>query len=240
MPVPGASPCLLCATTLCLSARLASTVKVEQRDNFCYNLSRALKFPIRNSIVQGRNSRMRRFIYIVTPLILLLLCIGSINLLPHRGATTAESIAIQSTETAVAPGRDSEIVPAITLAATPLPTLTATASPPLLPTIPPEASIILLGPPSDSTFVAGNALSVYWTWPLPMVEGQQFALYWRADGAEQLLGTVTEPNLGRQYQFAIPATEPATATWFVRLEQIEPFRVLATSEARSIQIIGRR
>ncbi|MBP6469527.1 MAG: hypothetical protein KBE23_15705 [Chloroflexi bacterium] len=185
--------------------------------------------------------KVKRIIYTIMPLALLLLCLGMINLLPTRPTTETNAGGAEG-ETAVAANTSSAA-----LATLPPPTATPTAtplpSPTPLPTLPPEAAINLLGPPNGSVLSAAAPLSLYWTWPYPLRDDTAFAIYLTASGVEQKLGALGEPNLGDysyywQIQPADLAGLSADLTWQIRLESTLAPTPLLSSETRTVQLIG--
>jgi PKD repeat protein len=83
----------------------------------------------------------------------------------------------------------------------------------------------LLGPPRDSDIaLQGDNLLVFtWSWPLPLADGQRFAVYLRAGGRTYQIGAVRESHQSNQYQYKAPAgnvpAAPGDQFWLVRLEE---------------------
>lgn len=186
--------------------------------------------------------KVKRIIYTIMPLGLLLLCLGMINLLPTRPTPETNTGGSSEGATAVAAN-----TPSAALATLPPPSATPTAtplpSPTPLPTLPPDAAITLLGPPDGSVFSAAAPLSLYWTWPYPLRDDTTFAIYLTANGVEQKLGALGEPNLGDngyywQIQPADLAGLSADLTWQIRLESTLADTPLLTSETRAARLIG--
>lgn len=138
-------------------------------------------------------------------------------------------------------GRDVESPPvAIPVATTPTPTTVVSS-------LPPEATIQLLGPPADSSFRLDDRISFYWDWPLALEANQRFAVYLRAGSDEWLLGVVESNNLGSAFRLSARPTElvsqPTQYEWQVRLELLSATgdnrpQVLRESEIRSLILLG--
>ncbi|MEZ4512736.1 MAG: hypothetical protein R3C62_12735 [Chloroflexota bacterium] len=172
----------------------------------------------------------QRIVYILMPLLLLLLFLGLINLWP-------------ATETAVSPPTPA---PPPTLTTPPTPTTVATAetavSPPPTATSQPVSTlppgdITLLGPPAGSTFPVNTPITLFWQWPHPLTEGQQFNVYWQQDGQTRLLGQLDEPNFGNLYQFQTTPTTAGNTVWWVTLEISTIKSAQVESLQRSLSIL---
>lgn len=182
--------------------------------------------------------KARRVVYVFAPFVLLLLCVGSINIVPGLLTAVDER---QTTPISSAPPPASATTAsqsAITSTPTAQPTVQATATP--IPTIPADAIITLLGPPAGSTFAEAHLVTFYWSWPLPLTDGQQFVVYAANGGETYQLGTVAEPNLGTNYQLTVALGERLGGSgqfqWQTRLETAVSNLVLATSENRNIRL----
>jgi len=173
--------------------------------------------------------------------VLLLLCLGLINLLPDGQLAPANGADTVEMGTAVPPNTTPAALgtlppPSATPTETPMPTPTP------LPTLPPDAAITLLGPPDGSVVSAAAPLSLYWTWPYPLREDQYFAIYLAAADTEQFLGRLPEPNLGDGYYWQIPPAALSglgpDLTWEIRLQSTFADAPLLSSETRAVRLIG--
>ncbi|MCB8985532.1 MAG: hypothetical protein H6659_17030 [Ardenticatenaceae bacterium] len=187
--------------------------------------------------------KVKRIIYTVMPLTLLLLCLGLINLLPDQQAPAAGSGGqTDKGETAVTTADNTPSALATLAPPTAAPTITPTPAPTPLPTLPPDAAITLLGPPDGSVFSAAAPLSLYWTWPYPLREDEYFAIYLAAAGTEQFLGRVPEPNLGDGYFWQVPPAALSglgpELSWQIRLQSTLADAPLLASETRAVRLIG--
>jgi hypothetical protein len=186
--------------------------------------------------------KRRQTIYAVLPLLLLLLCLGLVNLLPDDlGGTTAvtpPSPIIPTSQNGGGPPLLALTTPAPP-SPTPTPTVTPTATP--LPTLPPEAQITLLGPPDGSVLPASAAISLFWTWPLALREGESLVVYLLLGDEERPLSPLIEPNMGRGYYWQLPPAELSSLgdefRWQVRLES-ETGPPLRLSETRAIRLLN--
>lgn len=196
-----------------------------------------------------KDTRMRQVftdkqvLYILLPLLLLLACLGLINLLatvegrveatPPLSTTAGGDGAIEATAVPDAPPA-TEADPSPNGSPTPPPTPTP------LPTIPANAAITLLGPPPEATFSLEDPVTFYWQWAAPLPEAYVFRLYLEAGDREISLGEVAEPNVGRGYRLRIDPGDylagSGTASWQVRLETAVAGRTLLSSEERTLQI----
>jgi len=193
-----------------------------------------------------RVGRKRQLLYILTPLFLLILCLGTINVAPAlvtiAGAdpvTPAPTVALAPTiaaEATVSPFSDFEqdTVPTATSLATPTEAI--------VPTIPPGVEIQLLGPPPGSAFRIGDTLSFYWQWSLPLAEDQSLALYLLVQDQELLLGRLDEANVGHSYRLHVPVGDSSGAAgkvqWQVRLESNHAKQWLVASEIRLLALLA--
>jgi PKD repeat protein len=104
----------------------------------------------------------------------------------------------------------------------------------------------LLEPAPDTSITAGlNYVILSWEWSDTLASDQHFVVYWSDGEQERVLGKVTQPLLGAQYQLRLlgsmlapaPTTASGRYNWLVRLENNEDGRTLTESEPRPIQII---
>ena len=188
-------------------------------------------------------SSLRRTLYILMPLIVLLFILAAINLLstpqtavssqPTSSPTTAATAVLPTlTPTSIPPTK-----PVQETAVLPTPTSqpTATATP-----FPSNSAITLLGPPADSRLIQENPIPFYWSWPHPLAESDFFVVYLRQEGTEIVLGSVSEPNLGQVYQLIATSPVRGEVSWFVRLESGETAVFLQESPVRPIRIVTNR
>ena len=186
--------------------------------------------------------KRRQAIYAVIPLLLLLLCLGLINLLP---GDLAEPTAVSALPTPIAQngqtGAQPTAAPATALPPSPTPTATPSPTPTPLPTLPPETQIVLLGPPDGSVLPAASPISLFWTWPLDLGEGQRFVVYLLVGAEERPLPPLSEPNMGSGYQQQIqPTTLDGLGDefrWLVRLESENGDAPLRASETRTFRLL---
>lgn len=158
------------------------------------------------------SSYWQRVVYILMPLILLLLFLGVIHL--WGGEETAVSIPPSPTPPATPTSPPTPTETATGKATTPLP-----PTPTNQPTIPlPAGDITLLGPPASSTFPINTIITLFWQWPYPLTDGQQFSVYWQQGEQIQLLGQITEPNFGDLFQLQTRPTIVGNAVWWVVLD----------------------
>ena len=194
-----------------------------------------------------RVGRKLRLLYILTPLFLLIVCLGTINLAPALvtvvGAgptlstpmvTLAKSNAAEDTAAVVSSHVKQESVAAPTRLPTPTPTV--------MPTAPPGAEIQLLGPPPGSAFRIGDTLSFYWQLSVPLAEDQTLAVYLLTQNQEHLLGRLSKANIGHSYRLHVVIDEATGVAgkvqWQVRLESTQPKQWLATSETRPLALLA--
>lgn len=193
-----------------------------------------------------RVGRKLQLLYILTPLGLLIVCLGAINLasalVMGAGADAAmptPMVALAATNTA-----EEAVVPpssGFEQEAAPAPTSLATPAPAIVPTIPPGAEIQLLGPPPGSAFRIGDTLSFYWQWSVPLAKDQSLAVYLLAQNQEYLLGRLDEPNVGQSYRLHVSIDDSTRAAgkvqWQVRLESNQAKQWLAASEIRPLALL---
>ncbi len=129
---------------------------------------------------------------------------------------------------------------AIPTTSTPIPVPTATAT--LIPTatIPPEATIHLLGPPEEALFRLTDTLSFYWQWPVPLAENQLFQVVLFTPNGQRILGQVLESNFGTQYNLHTVAHQTegteSSAQWQVQLISTNG-EILHRSASRNIRFL---
>ncbi|MFO7679865.1 MAG: hypothetical protein R6X34_07420 [Chloroflexota bacterium] len=187
-----------------------------------------------------RPSRRKRTLYILTPLVMLLLCCGLLNLLPRTpvsessNSTTDISLTAVPTTAALSP-------PQATETAVP-PTETPTATPIPLPVYPPTATITLLGPPNGSRVMAQDSITIYWTWMEPLTEDQYFGVYLQDESGESRVGRLEEANFGAGYRWQTAAQNLVDGSGdvqiIIKLETILSSTSLLTSEPRTLVILG--
>jgi hypothetical protein len=192
-----------------------------------------------------RWQRLKQKIYIVTPLFLLIFCLGLINFVPRwmgdrEPAESTASPVLSVSDDGRAPATTA--VPILSPSTTPPPTMTPSPTP--YPTLPAGAAITLLGPPHDGRFRAQDTISFYWDWPVPLLDDQFLAVYVRQDGQDIQLGTLDEPNLGQRYRIQVAGQTIATAAetnsvqWLVRLQSAAQSQTsLMESETRTLTIM---
>lgn len=102
--------------------------------------------------------------------------------------------------------------------------------------------IVLLGPPADSFFRMGDAVTFYWSSPEPLLSGHQYTVYLLSDGAQVALGSAVEANLGNGFQLpAVPGQsveEPGRLSWLIALEDQATGAIIGQSEVRVITLIA--
>ena len=191
-----------------------------------------------------RLSKRKRAMIIILPFILLLLCLGLLN-------AWAVTVAPQPTPTrmAASPTAVTTQSPALETVATDsvLPTLAPTAAPPPTttpipqPTLPPTATITLLGPPDQSRVMAEDSITVFWTWPLPLAEDQYFGIYLQEETGESRIGRIEESNFGTGYRWQTEAQyltdDGGEVSYLIKLETILSDTALISSELRTLFIL---
>lgn len=192
------------------------------------------------SMGTGNNRQVKRTIYVLTPLVLLLLLLAGINLIP-RWLSSASSEQTTAVSPATAPPRTQASVASATttVAPTTIASPTPSATPTAWPTMPPNGTLALLGPPSGSSLPATAAVTFYWQWSAPLIEGQRFVVYLLDEESERPLGVVTEPNLGTHYQLSVPLGDSVTTgayRWQIRLEHADPPYTYLSSATRALVI----
>ena len=193
--------------------------------------------------------RKRQQLYILAPFLLLVFCLGSLNVghwLISRPLETEVMVTTAVPYTTRTPILSLTNPPPTTTAV--LPTITPTPQP--LPTLytPPiysdDTIIQLLGPPTDSTFAAEATVSFYWQWPLALSEDQFFAVTLLTEDGVQIVGTVHEPNVGDHYRLHMRLEDvgrtAVSLQWQVTLSTTFTPQPLRTSETRSLQILESR
>lgn len=109
------------------------------------------------------------------------------------------------------------------------------------PTLIPSEVATLTGPPSESRFSLSSPLSFFWYPAQQIREDQAFALVIVGEGFEELVGLVSEPNLGTGYQVYILPEEfgfsAGNYSWQVRLLQQQGDILIGSSGPRSINFV---
>ncbi|NHZ72100.1 MAG: hypothetical protein GWP17_03330, partial [Aquificales bacterium] len=128
-----------------------------------------------------------------------------------------------------------------------LPTLAPTTTPPPTttsipqPTLPPTATITLLGPPDQSRITAQDTVTVYWTWPLPLAEDQYFGVYLQDETGETRIGRLEEANFGAGYRWQTEAQyltdDGGEVRYLIKLETILTDTPLIISEPRTLFVL---
>jgi hypothetical protein len=199
-----------------------------------------------SSTPSNRRSKRQRVLLIILPFILLLLCLGGLNLWARSVVSTtpaAPTKPIKQITTAV-PTNAPALQPINT--ETTVSTLVPTAVPPptsiLIPTLPPTATITLLGPPDQSRFMVEDNITVYWTWPLLLTEDQYFGVYLQEETEESRIGRLEEANFGTGYRWQTEAQyltdDGGEVSYLIKLETILANEPLITSEPRTIFILN--
>jgi len=201
-------------------------------------------------------SKRKRAILITLPFLLLLLCLGGLNIwarsvAPLPTATPEANKAETAVSTKFSTDIPTEPAPLKSVTPAPdneLPTLAATAVPPAevtlipQPTLPPTATIILLGPPDQSRFMAEDNITVYWTWPLPLAEDQYFGIYLQEETGDSRIGRLEEANFGTGYRWQTEAQyltdDGGEVSYLIKLETILTDTPLITSEPRALFILN--
>lgn len=208
-------------------------------------------------------SKHKRGILISLPFLLLLLCLGLLNV-------WARSVAIAPTVTPVATMMETAVSATLSAgisteppplkAITPqpesgLPTVTATPTLSMAevavssaevtlipqPTLPPTATITLLGPPNQSRFMAEDSITFYWTWPLPLAKDQYFGIYVQEETGDARIGRLEEANFGTGYRWQTAAQSLTTSggevNTLIKLETTFSDTPLSSSELRTLFIL---
>jgi hypothetical protein len=194
-----------------------------------------------------RLSKRKRAILISLPFLMLLLCLGLLNVWARSVAVspTATTLSTTTTSTTAVPTEPPALKPISTQ--TGLPTLAATAVPPATvtpippPTLPPTATITLLGPPDQSRIMAEDSITVYWTWPLPLAEDQYFGIYLQEETGDTRVGRLEAANFGTGYRWQSEARYlvdgGGEVSYLIKLETILSDEPLTTSEPRTLFIL---
>lgn len=203
-----------------------------------------------------RHSKHKRAFLMTLPFLLLLLCLGGLNIwarsvlqpLPAPTPITSkptptqnetETSALSITETAV----PTEKTPIAT--ETPPQTPVPTATPIILPTLPPTATLTLLGPPDQSRFMATDTITIYWTWPLPLAGDQYFGIYLQEETGESRIGRLEEANFGTGYRWQTAAQtlsdndgdDSSEVSYLIKLETTLSGNPLISSQPRTVFIL---
>lgn len=187
----------------------------------------------------NRKINRKRFLFSITPLIILLIAIIGINFLPMTEPVpqtpdpTGTAVSAHPTTAATTPTR-----PPI-LQATILPSPTPTSTP--RPTISSEAMITLLGPPNESSLPLNGRIAFYWHYSEPLLAGQELVLTLRQNDIVIATSTLNQPNIGAGYQIVIEMADVAeaeTADWQVHLQWADDKTPLLTSENRFIRLLS--
>lgn len=191
-------------------------------------------------------ANLPRWVYILAPFFILLLCLGLINFVPGWlvAVATPPTFSEQSvTEVREARSEATAVPPTAFSAPSATATATETSAPTIVPTptLPPDMIITLIGPPDNSSFRAVDTVSFYGHWPAELVDDQQMVLYIRLDGEEIPLDVLAEPNMGLAYRWLLnmgDLGETAVAVeWFIRLQSNTTGTILRESEIRTLQIL---
>lgn len=202
---------------------------------------------ILEDIVDTRVGRKQQLLYIVAPVFLLLICLGTINLAPALVRVTGTNPSIQAAEVASATSIGADASPVAALyppERKPVATrsLWPSPTPYIVPTVPPGAEIYLFGPPSNGAFTVGDTISFYWQWRLPLAEDQSLTVYLLTEDQELFLGRLAEPNVGTSYRLQVSTRDLAktadTIRWQVRLESQYVEESLLASEIRPLRLLA--
>lgn len=177
-----------------------------------------------------------RLVYTIAPFILLLAVLFILNWLPRFFAPAARSVTI----TAASPTRATSLPlnTAVSTSVSLSPESSATATTIPTPTLPPTATIQLLGPPQAAIFAPDTLVTFYWQWPLALAETHQLTAYLVRDGEELALGSLTEPNVGVSYRLQTDLKDYDLGEqlfWQVKLEDLNG-RSLRASELRLLVV----
>jgi hypothetical protein len=108
-------------------------------------------------------------------------------------------------------------------------------------TLLPSEVATLTGPPSESQFSLSSPLAFYWYSTRELAEDQAFALVIIGGENEEIVGLVSEPNLGSGYQVHIVPENFGFSTgeyyWQVRLLQREGDVLIDGSHQRLINFV---
>ena len=202
-------------------------------------------------------TELRRAVYILAPLFLLLAAIGLAALLPSpAGGRLAGEKATSPTAGATTPmpsglnaATSSLTAEVMSMAlATPwevmrTPTITSTS-----PVVSAEESvtrpvepIVILGPPHGSRFRADDPITFLWRWRNSLEEGQRFVVYLSDGEQSTLLGSIDEPNFGEDYRLEgrLPDSVGGAGdySWVVVLESERGESTILSSETRSLSVL---
>jgi hypothetical protein len=195
-----------------------------------------------NHILIQSISAKRGWLAIMTPFLLLVSCLVSLNLGQWFGSQPTDVVVGTATAVVTPPTPTPTtsvptIPPAPTTTTTPTPAPTAYVPPPFT-----DSDIIqLLGPPAESRFSATTTLSFYWQWPLPLTEEQFFVVYFLTEDNEIRVGTVGEPNIGDGYRLHVDIEAlkltAVSLQWQVRLASDLTDEPLRVSEKRPLTLL---
>ena len=202
-----------------------------------------------------RLSKRKRGLLISLPFLLLLLCLGLLNGWARSVAVSPSAtpvVKVTKTDTSATDNEGVATEPAPLKSVTPesetsLPTLAPTAVPPAKvtlipqPTLPPTATITLLGPPDQSRIMAEDSITVYWTWPLPLAEDQYFGIYLQEDTGDTRVGRLEKANFGAGYRWQTEAQYltdgGGEVRYLIKLETILTDTPLISSEPRTLFVL---
>lgn len=186
----------------------------------------------------GRKINRKRFLYSITPLVLMLVALVVLNVVTPR---TAPPPASGGSHTAVPPQPIANASPPTRgpiLQATILPSPTPTITP--LPNPPAEAAITLFGPPTESRLPVDGRITFYWAYSELLLPGQAMVLTLHQNDMVVAASSLTEPNFGSGYQISLDLAEMAeegTAVWQVQLKWQNTAVPLLQSEQRSLVLL---
>lgn len=185
------------------------------------------------------------FVILLAALVLVNLQISEATSRPVAAPTSATATAERPLQNqAVAPSSDSILqTPIATAIAYATESISTAATPTFtpVPTLLPAETVVLAGPPPGSQFSLSTPLAFYWQMERPLEDGNIFRLYLVGDDPEELVGELSEPNLGKGYQIhVIPEDLGLSAGdyyWEVRLIRQPDNLNLGISERRPLRLI---
>jgi hypothetical protein len=189
----------------------------------------------------GKKINRKRFWYSIAPLLLLVVTIGTINLLTTDTPTLSPEAQGSTAVSAQTPlPTDTNTRPPI-LQATILPSPTPTATP--RPPVPAEATITLFGPPTESSLPLNGRLTFYWTYSESLLPGQEMVLILRQTDQSLIMGSLKQTNVGNGFQVLVEVPEQldeGTAVWQVQLNWEDTSDPLLSSESRSLTLFSQQ
>jgi hypothetical protein len=195
--------------------------------------------------------KMGRLLRVFTPFALLLVGLIVLNIriedspTPQPSPVPTSSSKQKPTSSEIKPSptgnKGLETIATAIINATEMPTLSPEKTPQPTSTLLPRDIVTLTGPPDQSRLSLSDPLTFYWFARRALSEGEYFALYVINSNEETLVGTLSEPNLGRAFQVNFIPESYGLSTgeydWIVKIVDREKDVILGESDKRSISLI---